>query len=390
MSPAPTTRGDILSATPLASTIQHGPGAKHHHNREVYIDVFRGLMALVMVQGHVFTALLSPSLQTDPLYIFQNLFHGSTAPGFLFASGLVAGLPRSPLSLRATLRRTRRLLFVLGVGYFIHLPYFSFWKTLQSSAAEKTALLACDALQAIALTQLFVIVLQWLVGRHWPAAAGVFAVGIMASSPHVWASRLAERAPAWLGPYLDASSGSHFPLFPFATFVLAGTVAGAAIGRQEPHRRHRRELLWGSGLVLAGWLLSYPLAGQVDFWGPSPAYTLIRLGGLLLFLRLVELASDREWPGVLQLALLGHETLQVFVLHLQLVYGGVLWHAPLAPLFGRLGFGATSLVLVAMLPVLYAAAWAWHRLKVRAPHEATMALLFVSIWFVVEYFVRPW
>jgi uncharacterized membrane protein len=369
---------------------QHAHVGKHHHKREVYIDAFRGLMALVMVQGHVMDALLTKAALAQPWYVFQLMFHGSTAPGFLFASGFVAGLPRAPLSLRASLRRTRRLLFILGVGYFIHLPYFSFWKTLQSSAAERTALFACDALQAIALTQLFVILLQWLVGRYWPAAAGVAALGLIAFSPEIWSSHLAQDAPAWLGAYLDTSSGSHFPLFPFAAFVLAGTAAGAAIGRQEPRRRHRRQLVWGSAIVLAGWLLSFPLEGHVDFWGPSPAYTLMRIGGLLILLRLVELVSDREWPGVPQMALMGHETLQVFVLHLQLVYGGVLWHAPLASLAGRLGFGATSLVVVGMLPVLYAAAWAWHRLKVRAPHEATMALLFASTWFVVEYFVRPW
>jgi hypothetical protein len=294
------------------------------------------------------------------------------------------------LSLRGTLRRARRLLFILGVGYFIHLPYFSFWKTLQATPAEQTALFACDALQAIALAQLFVILLQWLFGRFWPAASGVAALAVMGLSPPIWSSHLAERVPEWLGACLDVSTGSHFPIFPFAAFVLAGTGAGAAIGRQEPHKRHRRQLIWGSAFVLAGWLLSLPLAGKVDFWGPSPAYTLMRIGGLLILMRLVELASDREWPGVPQLALMGHETLQVFVLHLQIVYGGVLWHAPLASLAGRLGFGATLLVLVGILPPLFVAAWVWHRLKVRAPHEATMGLVFVSVWFVVEYFIRPW
>ncbi len=87
-------------------------------------------MALVMVQGHVTDALLTAAALAQPWYVFQQMFHGSTAPGFLFASGFVAGLPRAPLSLRASLRRARRLLFVLGVGYFLHLPYFSLWKTV--------------------------------------------------------------------------------------------------------------------------------------------------------------------------------------------------------------------------------------------------------------------
>jgi uncharacterized membrane protein len=367
------------------------PDKKPHRKREVYIDAFRGLMALLMVQGHVFTALLSPDLQNSPLFVFQNLFHGSTAPGFLFASGLVAGLPRAPLSWRASVRRSRRLLFILGVGYFIHLPYFSFWKTLVSSPAEHAALLACDALQAIALTQLLVILLQWIAGVRWTLLAGAVALMVLVASPGVWASGIASHLPPAVGAYLDARSGSHFPLFPFAAFVLAGTVVGAAIGRQEPERRHRRQLIWGGIVLVCGALLAVPLAPYVDFWGPSPAYSLIRIGGLILLLRTMELAADRQWLGVGTLALLGHETLLVFVLHLELLYGGVLWPAPpLASWAGRLGFGGASLVVVAMLPVLFAAAWAWHRVKVRSPREATLLLVFIGTWFLFEYFTRPW
>lgn len=380
----------ILGA--LVTVAAHQTHAKKpHHKREVYIDAFRGLMALVMVQGHVFTALLSPTLQTNPLVIFQNVFHGSTAPGFLFASGFVAGLPRAPLSLHASLRRAWRLLFILGVGYFIHLPYFSFWKTLGASPVELAALFACDALQVIALTQLLVILLQGIAGVRWTLLAGIVALIVIVVSPWIWAGNAADHVPAALGAYLDARSGSRFPFFPFAAFVLAGTVVGAVIGRQEPHRRHRRQVIAGVALLAGGWLLSFPLQPYVDFWGPSPAYSLMRIGGLVLLLRFVEFVADRDWPGVAALALLGHETLQVFVLHLELLYGGVLWPAPaLSPWAGQLGLAATAAVLLAMLPILFVAAWAWHRLKMRAPREASLLLVFVSTWFLVEYFTRPW
>jgi hypothetical protein len=253
------------------------------------------------------------------------------------------------------------------------------------------ALCACDALQVIALTQLLVVLLQGIAGTRWTVLAGIMGLIVIVLSPWIWASNLATHAPLALSAYLDASSGSHFPFFPFAAFVLAGTVAGAVIGRQEPRKRHRRQVVGGAALVTAGWLLSLPLQRYVDFWGPSPAYTLMRIGGLLLLLRLVELAADREWHGVAALALLGHETLQVFVLHLEFLYGGVLWPAPaLSHLAGRLSLAATSAVLLAMIPVLFVAAWAWHRLKVRAPREASLLLVFLSVWFLVEYFVRPW
>jgi uncharacterized membrane protein len=372
-----------------AASTQDG-SVRSPRKRELYIDAFRGLMALVMVQGHVCDTLLAEALRGDPLYRFQALFHGSTAPGFLFASGFVAGLPRAPLSLKASIRRARRLLFVLGIGYYLHLPYFSFWKTLQSSASEKAALFACNALQAIAVTQLFIVLLQWIARTKWVHVAGVLTLIVIAISPIVWSSGLSAGLPPFLGAFFDRSSGSYFPLFPYSAFVLAGTVAGATLGRQEARIRHRRALLWGTAMMVSGWLLSYPLAGKVSFWGPSPAYVLLRIGGIVLLLRLVEVAAERGGKGVGGLALLGHETLQAYVLHLVLLYGGVIWSSPLRSYAGRLGFPATGAILLAMLPVLYLAAWLWHRFKVHAPHEASLALVFISTWFLYLFFTKPW
>jgi hypothetical protein len=130
----------------------------------------------------------------------------------------------------------------------------------------------------------------------------------------------------------------------------------------------------------------------VDFWGVSPAYALMRLGGLLLLLRVVEALCQRDWPPVRELALLGRETLLVFVLHLHFLFGGVLFgpDAPLAPLVGKLGFLPTLGLLLAMLPVLWLAAFLWHKAKARWPHEAQQGLAFLTVWFVWEFLTRPW
>jgi len=362
------------------------------HRRELYIDAFRGLMALVMVQGHLFDALLQPALRRTWGYQLQLLFHGSTAPGFLFASGFVAGFPRSPLSAKATLRRARRLLFVLAVGYMLHLPYLSFWKTrLEATPAERAMMFAADALHVIAVSQLFVLALQWMAGRRWVAAAAAAAVAVLAAGPFVWASGVSQRVPLFLGAYLDQRvAPSHFPVFPYSAFVLAGTVAGAALGRQYPERRHRRALVAGIGLIGLGVLVALALTGVVGFWGVSPGYALIRLGGLVLLLRLVEALAVRELPGTRALALIGHETLLVYVLHLFLLFGGIFGAAPLGRWHGQLGFAAGFAVLVSMLPVLLAAAWTWHRLKAPAPHAATLVLVFLGTALAWEFFTRPW
>ena len=43
-----------------------------------------------------------------------------------------------------------------------------------------------------------------------------------------------------------------------------------------------------------------------------------------------------------------------------------------------------------MLPVLYVAAWLWHRFKTQAPREAQLTLVMVSIAFVYEFVTSPW
>jgi len=381
---------DLVQDLDLKSRIPET--APQRRPRELYIDAFRGLMALAMVQGHLCDALLTPAVRESHWYVFQQMFHGTTAPGFLFASGFVAGLPRAPLSLRAGARRARRLLFVLGVGYFLHLPYFSLWKTMnEATPRQREILFSCDALQVIAVTQLVVLVLQWVAGPRWTWVAAGFAVVVSALAPAVWASELSSRLPQALGPYLDQGSGSRFPVFPFAAFVLAGTLAGATLGRVEPARRWRRGLLAGGGRLALGGGLARLLAGRVDYWGPSPAYVSVRLGGLVLLLLLTEAVARAAWPGVRSLALFGHETLLVYVLHLYLLFGGVASGPSLvAVLRDRLGVAEATGVLLAMLPVLLAAAWVWRAFKHRFPHEAQLVLVFLTTAFVYEFLTRPW
>jgi hypothetical protein len=347
-------------------------------------------MALVMIQGHVCDALLSPAIRALPWYQFQVIFHGSTAPGFLFASGFIAGLPRVPLTLKAALRRGRRLVFVLGIGYALHLPYASFWKSLQASPEEKLALWSCNALQAIAISQLVVLALQFGLGRKWPAVTLGLILVVLAVGPTIWGSQLALRLPPVLGVYLDSSLGSPFPLFPFSAFVLSGTLAGLLLGKQERHVREKRTLLGGLSLLVLGGTLGVALEGRVDFWGVSPAYVLVRLGGLLLLLRLVEEAAEGHWLGVRALALLGHETLLIYVIHLYGLYGGIVGNAPLGAFRDQLGVLGVLGILAFLVPLLYVLAWAWHRVKTWAPHESRLGVVLLSVAFLFEFLTRPW
>ncbi|MEE8217899.1 MAG: hypothetical protein V3S03_02930, partial [Vicinamibacteria bacterium] len=107
-------------------------------------------------------------------------------------------------------------------------------------------------------------------------------------------------------------------------------------------------------------------------------------------LLLVEGAARVGVPGVRALALLGHETLLVYVLHLYILFGGIVARTPLIVLHDQLGMGEAVVALVLMLPVLLAAAWLWRKAKQQAPHEARLVLVFLASWFLYEFLTRPW
>ena len=64
--------------------------------------------------------------------------------------------------------------------------------------------------------------------------------------------------------------------------------------------------------------------------------------------------------------------------------------SPLLAYQGRLGFGTAFVILAAMLPVLYAAAWTWHRVKTGHPHAARLVLAFLTVYVLWEFATRPW
>jgi hypothetical protein len=116
----------------------------------------------------------------------------------------------------------------------------------------------------------------------------------------------------------------------------------------------------------------------------------MRLGALLVLLRVVEEVCVHAPRLVRPLSLLGHETLLVYVLHLYLLFGGVLGPAPLGVFTGRLGFAQAAGALALMVPLLLLAALCWRAFKARWPHEATLVLAFLATALAYELVTRPW
>src|SRR5688500_1769436 len=127
--------------------------------------MFRGFAAVVMIQGHVFNALLAHPLRVTKEFHYLNVFHGMIAPSFIFISGFAfaLGLERKWESYLTFEKpfwlQIRRLLFVLALAYWLHLPAWSFQSMLHQSRETILYFLRCDVLQLIALSLLFSLLL---------------------------------------------------------------------------------------------------------------------------------------------------------------------------------------------------------------------------------------
>src|SRR5262249_10297970 len=124
--------------------------------RVQFIDLFRGVFALVMLQGHTFRALLSPAYKSGTAYEFHELIHSLTGPAFLFASGASFALATMlkwdeyRVWNRKVSRRVLRFASLIVIGYMLHLTYFSLSRTLAESTPEQVAyLVSMDILQCI-------------------------------------------------------------------------------------------------------------------------------------------------------------------------------------------------------------------------------------------------
>jgi uncharacterized membrane protein len=383
--------------------------------RYEFLDLYRGLIVLFMLEGHVFRALMQPALQATKAFELHEIFHGITAPGFLFSSGFtfaIATLRKGDVLIRWSAelwRRLGRLIVLIAVGYLMHIPYFSLRKTLEESTADQwTAFLAFDVLQCIGLSLLCLRLLFVLVRSEtlFLASIAVLLAGVVAVTPLVWDKECTARIPLWLAMALNGVHGSTFPLFPYAGFVLAGVLVSWQFLRaaeREGERRFMKHLtLLSIGLIASGyaWDISpLQLYAVDDFWFTSPAYFLIRLGILMLLLAAFWFfeahVRHREVYDVWMprwIITLGVESLFVYIVHLLILYGWVLnadynmeaWWGMRLTLFEAL------VAFVGLTALLSPAAHLWHYLKKQHPVMLRGVYWWMGLVVLWELLTRPY
>jgi hypothetical protein len=324
------TDGSAASAAPSAwkRTAERPAG-----QRVVFLDALRLVAAVQMIQGHTLGALADPAGLVGPLASLWTFARGLTSVAFLFAAGLSVHLvalrpgghvgsahdggPGTPVhrgpSPRGSRRRVRRALFLLALGYALHLPI----------GTPLAQFFVVDVLQTIGVSLLVVEGVAAALGRSVRAHVACAALGAacLALAPSLATIR-AEGPFLPLLAYVTRSGGSLFPLTPFAGFVFLGAAAGAFVlpdGTSTPRARSVLGLLVVGGGAIGLSRVVAPLTPGAAAQ-ESPSHALLKLGVVALVAAGIAAALVRVARLPRALEVLAGETLTLYVAHLLVLY----------------------------------------------------------------------
>ena len=354
-------------------------------HRVIFIDLARALAVVAMVSGHTSSALLASAYQTGEwfdIWVFQR---GLTSALFLLLSGFAFSIATTrhwPAHVRlsgALLKRLRRFVLFIVLGYALHFPVPRYAELATATEQQWRSFLAVDVLQLIGVTFVAVQALVVMVRtrRAFMVATFILAAVAIGMAPAMWRVDWSQMLPLVLASYLSPSTGSQFPLFPWAAFVLIGAGAGQFYARWGATHlvafANWGMLLPGVALIVVASNMSMgPAASGVDQWNWVPGQILIRTGVCLLVLGALAHASHHigQLPHVF--GAIAQESLVIYFVHLCVVYGSI-WNSGLYRFYGgMLTPAATSLAVLAVLLPMVALAWQWNGLKHTRPRVARL------------------
>jgi uncharacterized membrane protein len=362
-------------------------------HRVIFIDLARALAVVLMVSGHTSSALLASRYRTGDWVQAWEFQRGLTSALFLLLSGFAFSIATSRhwashiTPSFALVKRLRRFGLFILLGYALHFPVRRFAMLADATDQQWRAFLSVDVLQLIGVTfvavQLLVLIVQSR--RVFMAAAFILAAVVIGAAPAMWRTDWTGALPLAVASYLSPGTGSQFPLFPWAGFVLIGAGAGQIYARWGAAHlsafANWGMLVPGVALTVVAYGISgtpLPASGVDDFrWVPGEILT--RTGVCLAILGVVAHASRRiaQLPHVF--GAVAQESLVVYFIHLCIVYGSI-WNAGLYQSYGEaLSPGATALAVLAVVLPMIGLAWQWNVLKHHRPRTARVIALALGI-----------
>ncbi len=352
-------------------------------NRIIFIDLMRAFAVLQMVQGHTTDVLLAGSYRSMdyPLYAVWLFMRGMTAPIFMFSAGTVFTylfrLVKEPFATNPRVKKGfKRVLLLVILGYLLRYPTATVFDFSDVTADQWKIFMAVDVLQCIGIGILFLIICAWIAEKYKLNDYLVFAAGALLFfilHPYFYSIEWKEFLPVPLAGYFYKGTGSIFPLFPWAGYVIIGGVLGSYLAKNP---LVFKTVKFSAGLFITGgilfstalivnYLLQNNLNAGFDTWSQSPFLSMMRLGFVLMLNAAVSFISLKVDTIPRFLILVGRNTLLIYIVHLMILYGSA-WNPGLILLFGgtlsawkTAGFALGMITLMSIMVIII------HKLKIK-------------------------
>jgi hypothetical protein len=203
--------------------------------------------------------------------------------------------------------------------------------------------------------------------------------------------------PLGIASYFNADNHSWFPLIPYSAFVLGGICYAYLFlkskERQETMRFMQQGVVVGMAALMAAVLaanIPATLYPPNDFWRVNPAVIMARFGFLLIAASSLFFAEQIIRVPPKLPAVMGSESLFIYIVHLVIVYGSVLNNGLQYYVGARLSFWQAMGVFVIVFAAMTVLAYAWHTLKTKFKGWALFVRI-ALVWLLVFYFIsRPY
>jgi uncharacterized membrane protein len=368
-------------------------------SRLLFIDMFRGLVTLIMIEGHVTNITILNSLRGTKKFHYLDILNGMVAPSFIFIAGFAFALAlqkkwRPFLAFEKPFwLQVRRLLFILAVGFWLHLPTWSFWSMLRLSKESILYALRCDVLQLIALSLLITLFLAVTLRRQDVLRITMLVLGltIVFTTPFVYMMEPRNFFPVLVSDYINVNHYALFPLFPWAAYSFLGTFLCALYLRLRGTPGEKKFFIaltvLGILMFLAGFGLFYvpwQYHIYVDPSKSSPRLFMLKMGFIFYTLAGYWFYEQKWKPEKSLLNIVGQESLLVYAFHLVLVYGASFMPTFLAQAVGpSLTYLPSLFISFVVISVSAAVGIGWHYAKKNYPRGAkAFFYALVAIYFI--------
>jgi len=326
----------------------------------------RAFAVLMMVQGHTVDSLLAEEYRTmDSLfYSTWHTFRGFTAPIFMFTSGVVfTYLLRTNtepfFKNPRVIKGIKRFFLLLGIGYLLRYPTYKIFDFSDVTEKQWLIFFSVDALHLIAFGILFVLILAFIAEKtklkDWFifSAGGLFFILLY---PLVKNIGWSEIFPLPIAAYFYRDTGSLFPLFPWAGYVIGGGILGSYLAKNSAvcsSKNFSVKLLIGGVVFVAFSILINQLGKLTSIYSSidvnSFSIVFYRVGIVLVLNSIMAMIATRivDLPKLVKM--IGRNTLLIYGVHLVILYGCA-WIPGLYMFYSRsIGLELTLTVAVSMI-----------------------------------------